>query len=1089
MIFIALTMLGYVSYKQLSVELFPNPTLPMLFVSIGNRVEIDPRYSENEAVIPVEGAIGSMENVEKIETFINQRNSFIIVYYEKNTDLKYAYLKLTEKINEVQANLSDDYIVQVQKADIEQTSGQFMDLQVRGEGGVDRVRNIVDKEITPNLQNIDGIASVNVFGGREKSIEIIMNETVSRAHNITPSRVRSLIMNQSTEKTFVGQVYNYDKEYFVHVTSEFGDITDIEEIVVSESANLRLKDIAEVNFGVKEETSISRVNGKEAVTIQIINEAQANIIDLSDDVRANIEELNKELAYLDVEIVVDTDNAETMKNNIDQIIQLALTGGLIAVFVLWIFLKNISLVTAIGIAIPVSVYSAFNFFYAADISINTLTLIGIALAVGMLLDNSVVVLENIYRLRSLNHNAEHSVREGTRQVLRSVIAATATTITVFTPFVFSSNFLIELFGKNISVSITSTLLVSLLAALFFIPMVTHFFMTNKRAENAAVYHQFSLHNRLVQVYVLILKACMRNPLTTIIGALVLFFAVIIIGLAINFQRLEEVETTSFRVSVIMPTGSSLNTTDELVSSLEEEMMKIEEVEDVISNIQEENASISLNLKEDFKKIADRSIPQIRGTLNGIIDRFDDDATIEFESFQTGGGGGNRRESMSGSNQALQFQNLLGIGTNEERILIKGQDFEKMRHLAEDIEYFLNDNSSVQSVRMNISQNQPEIHLGFDQLLLSQNNITLNNIAGELAGFQREFSSGGIFKYNNEEYDITIKTDTVSDEESKSVEDLEKLEITSETDAVFDLSEISDIYYSSGMGRITRVNQDKQIEITYRFTEDIQNSKELTEAGREEIEELVSFINVPAGVAVEVGQEESELKEFYFLIGAAFILIYMILAAVFESLTTPFVVMFSIPLAAIGSFLGLIFTGNQLFTVNTLTGFLILLGVVVNNSIILIDFTKVLQRKGYRMSRALVTAGIARLRPILITSITTIVAMIPLGMGKTEFVGTIGAPFAITVIGGLSVSALLTLVFVPTFYAGLESSLNWIKNLKLQLQLAMLAIFGIALWQIYTEVYSFIWQLVYTILVLILIPGAVWFVMNSLKKANAKLLET
>ena len=249
------------------------------------------------------------------------------------------------------------------------------------------------------------------------------------------------------------------------------------------------------------------------------------MIDLSHNTLDVIDRLNTELAIQGVEIVVQNNNAEIMETNIDQIINLALVGGLLAVLILWFFLRNIRLVSIIAFSIPVSVFTAFNFFYAAGITINSLTLVGMALAIGMLIDNSIVVLENIYRLAGTGKSPEEAVKQGTREVYRSVIAATLTTVTVFLPFIFSDNFLVKLIGKNIGVSIVSTLMVSLVVALLLIPMATHFLLSRTKKSNSEVFKKLSLHNRMIQTYLLILKASMRKPASIIIGSLAIFFAV------------------------------------------------------------------------------------------------------------------------------------------------------------------------------------------------------------------------------------------------------------------------------------------------------------------------------------------------------------------------------------------------------------------------------------------------------------------------------------------------------------------------------------------------------------------------------------
>ena len=1082
MLFLGLTMLGYISYKNLPVELLPSTELPMLIVQVSSRIEVDPTYMENKGVIPLEGAIGTLEGIEKIESSATQRRGTIFIYYNQNINTKYAYLKLQEKISAVKSSLPEEFTVYVGKIDLDQIANQFMGLQVRGGGGIDRVRNITDQIIAPELENIDGIANVEVYGGREKSVEIILDEEACKAHRITPSRIGSIISANGREKVFVGQVAGINKQYFVNVTAEYSDINDLENLIVSANGPVLLKDIAEIYFGLKEETSYSRVNGKDAVTLLLISDSQVNLIDLSHKTIETIEDLNKELKPKDAEIVIQSNTAEVMENNINKVIQLALIGGVLAIIILWMFLKNIRLIIAIALAIPISVFTAFNLFYAFNISINIFTLIGMALAIGMLLDNSIVVLENIYRHASQNKSADEAVLLGTKEVSRPVIAATLTTITVFLPFVFSSNYMIKLMGNHIGVSIISTLLVSLFVALLLIPMMTHFFMVKQKGKKLFVFERISLHNRLIQIYVLFLKSCMRYPARTIIGAIVAFFATVLISFALSLNTLEEADSPEFNLYVTMPTGATLESTDKVVAEIEKRVENIEEKKDVISEIKEEEAIVTIILKEDYQDIKKRDLAQIKSDIEERVENITsaEISTEQPQSSQSYRGG-------SGANSGVEFQRLLGIGVQREKVVIKGQDFDRMRNVAEDIQYYLEELSSIQSVNLNVSDNRPEIHLYFDTRLMSQYNVSLAAIASELNSFQNEFPSAVKFSQGTEEYDIIIKNGNSDKEAGKNMDDLRQLQISGSEGAVYELGNLSDIIYATGMSNINRVNQEKQIELNYRFISEVNESKNLLEISRFEIDEIVASLNLPSGVAVEVLHEETDLGDFYFLIAAAFILIYMILASVFESFSTPVVLMFSIPLAAIGSFIALILTGNSLLNANTLIGFLILLGVVVNNGIILIDYSKLLRKHGYNRSRALMTAGLARVRPILITAITTIVAMFPLAMGQAEYVSTIGAPFAITVIGGLSLSTLLTLVFIPTMNSGLETSLAWIRQLNWKIKSIQLILFAVGSGFIYYTVDTLIWQLIDLFLIIILIPGLTYFIMTSLRQATTKLI--
>lgn len=1001
MLFIALSLLGYVSYKQLPVELLPNAELPVLFVQVSSQQDMDPSYVESEVIIPLEGAVSAIGGVDKLQSYIDRRQSSIQIDFKKNINFKMTSLKLQEKVNEIAASLPTGFTVQVQKVDIAQMNNNFMVLQVRGTGGTDRVRSLVDEDVRSDLENIDGVASVNIYGGRQKAIEVRLNPEACKALNLTASKISGLLSQNTQEKTFVGFADEPNSKNFVHVNAMYTKVSDLENIVVAPGPIL-LKDVATVFFDLKDETTYSRVNGKEAVSVALINDSQANLIELSHRVSDVIEKLNEKLAPLELEIVIQENKAETMENNINQIINLALVGGLLAVFVLWLFLKNMRLVFFIALSIPISVYTAFNFFYAFGITINSLTLVGIALAIGMLLDNSVVVLENIYRLSGNGYTPERSVTQGTKEVWRSIVAATLTTITVFLPFVFSDNFLIKLIGHHIGVSIISTLTISLFVALLFIPMITYLLLKSK-SGNSVVYEKVSIVQRPMQVYLVLLKTCMRNPGVTVFGAVILLFATLILSLTLNVQQMKEVASDRFNISVVMPTGSTLENTDKIVKVLEERLEDFPEKKDLICRIREKEATLTLVLQEDYTKIAKRKIADIKADVQTKVANING-AEI-YVSDAMGGGGDNSALSSLGG-----FMRLLGIGDNSERVVIRGSDFEMMQMVAEEVRYLLDEQDFVQHTHVSYTPRQAEINLNFDPILLTAYDINRGNITTGLTALNNEYSSEATFKVGEDIYDIIIRDEIPEKEteeeaqekaQKKTVDDLRAIRIENANGGMHNLEDISSLNYGRGRSRIIRVNQDKQIEVYYAFPRDVQSSKDLLGGYRSDIDQLIASYNLPSGVAVQVFHEEDEFGDFKFLILAAFLLIFMILASVFESVVTPFVLLFTIPLAAIGSLLALLLSSNSLMNANTLTGFLILLGVVVNNGIILIDYANILRKRGYRRNRALMTAGMSRIRPILITSITTIAAMLPLAMGDTEYAGAIGAPFAITVIGGLS----------------------------------------------------------------------------------------
>jgi multidrug efflux pump subunit AcrB/ABC-type multidrug transport system ATPase subunit len=1086
MLFLGLTMLGYVSYKKLSVELFPNVQLPTLIVQVITPLELDPSYIETQAIIPIEGAVGTLEGIEKIESNITPSYGTIMIFYARNANLKYANLKLQEKIDFVKNNIPAEFQINVIKIDLRQFTNQFMELQVRGTGGIDRIRNVADRELKPEFENIDGIAGVQVYGGQENSIEVRLNEKACKSLGISMAKVRSLLNNNGRDKTFVGKVVDGQNKYFVNVSSEYTDVKEIGNIIVDRNGPILLKDIAEIFFGVKEQSSYSRVNGLDAVTMTLVNDNQANLISLSHKAISQVNALNKKFSSEGVEIVVQNNNAQIMEKNINQIINLAVTGALLAILILWFFLRNIRLVTIIALSIPISVYSAFNFFYAFNISINSLTLVGIALAVGMLVDNSVVVLENIYRLAGLGKDAASAVKQGTTEVWRSIFASTLTTVIVFLPFIFSSGFLVRIIGKNIGVSIVSTLMISLAVAVFFIPMATYYLLSVSGKSRSTIFQKLSIHNRLIQGYFLVLKASMRKPAATIIGTLVIFFAALLIALGLSLNSPEQVQSASFRLTVTMPGGSTLEKTDAVVGDIESRLSSIPEKQDIISRIEEGQATVTVNLWKEWYKKSKRSLPEIKNDI-GEKTKNITSAEVSMDELSASGGfsGGSDAGDMSGSES--DFMNLLGIGSQNESVIIKGENFVRMKNLANDIKSSVQQLSTISNVNINIQENKPEVHLLFDMDYIGRNDVTLQDLAASLATFNSEYSSGAKFRQGTETYDIMLKyageKNEIKQNRDKTIDDLKRLEVANAGGSVMEMKDLAGIIFSSGPGNIHRENQEKRITVSYNFTDEIKNSKDLVEGARQQIESIVAGMNIPSGLAVEVVHEKNQLRDFYYLIGIAFILIYMILASVFESLATPVVLMFSIPLAALGSLIALILTGNSLLNANTLTGFLILIGIVVNNGILLIDYTNILRKRGNRRQRALMTAGVGRLRPILITASTTVIAMIPLAMGKAEFVSVIGASFAITVIGGLSLSTLLTLVFIPTFYSGLENSINWFKSLGWKNKTIQIMLFALLSLLIYIYVDKFLWKMITTILALIIIPAGTWFVMNSLRKAR------
>ena len=585
--------------------------------------------------------------------------------------------------------------------------------------------------------------------------------------------------------------------------------------------------------------------------------------------------------------------------------------------------------------------------------------------------------------------------------------------------------------------------------------------------------------RLLQIYTLLLKSCLRFPARTLIVATAAFFLSILLCLVVSINAGREVELDRFELFATLPGGTTLEQADKQAINMDQRLADIAELSQRRIDIQEDNLHFDFQLEEDFENIAHRDLASIRKEVRNKLKQayarvhFSDTAPRRSGNL----GGGNRGPVRA-------FQRLLGIGESGERILLHGHDLAQLQRLGDDIRFNLEGLPGIDRAYLNAAPRQPQIDLHFDRNALAHFAITPQDIAAELSAFQPQTSTGVRLKSGTDEIAILLKS---SDQHERRVDDLRHLQIPAPGGGVMALPRLADLVFARGYGHIVRVNQEKEAEINLDFSAAVTASQELLETTRASIDRLIADMVLPAGISVEVQHDESELEVFYFLIGAAVLLIYMILTSAFESLVAPLAMMITLPLATIGAFWGLILTGNSIFNANALIGFLILLGVVVNNGIILIDYARLLQRRGYRLSRALITAGQVRVRPILITAISTILAMLPLAMGHAEYVARIGAPFAITVIGGLVAGTLFTLVLVPTVYFGMVSVLNWVGRLNWQTNsLQGLGLIG-GLGLVYSHIDSTFWQFANGTVLLGLVPALTYFLQHSLRRSQAQLI--
>jgi len=945
MILIGLCLLGVISYLQLPMELFPQSESPRMIVTVRGSQTSDPGYVEQHAVIPLESAIAGLDKIERIETQIDQRRATIYVYYGKDVNLKFAYLRLQQRAVAVRAQIGTEFAISVSKSDTEQLSNRYLVLQARGEGSLDQIRAVIDDKITPDLLSIDGVASVEVYGGRKRSVEVLLDENAMKSYGLTVGQVSSKISEQSGKRLYLGQAQEARKEYFVNLISEYTSIPSIGDLIVKDKGPVFLKQIAKITEGGAEQTTISRINGQEAVTISLQRSWEANLISLARRTRQAVSTLDAKVKPDGISLVVEADEAKTIEDNMRSILWLIVAGGLLAIAVLWLFLRNAALVLTVSASVPISILISMNIFYALHITINTLTMVGLAIAIGMLVDCSVVVLENIVRHADRTADVHQAVVRGTTEVARAVFASTLTTIAVFLPFLFSTNTEVRMLGAQAGAAIVTTLLVSLAVAFLLIPILAFKFLSRRQASRAGKPPSVRPMSRMRQIYIVLLKTSLRYPARTLAVTVALFFLSLGLCLTFSVNVPREVQLLTFNIYAVMPSGTTLEAADDQVKAMDPLLKNIPEVAERLATIEEDNVTIAFKLVDDFKQTSVRSVTEIKDDIVSRLSRAY--PRIEFTTTEPaqnsrfmggsgGGGGGGGIGGASGRQSGVSLTRLLGIGTAQEKVLVRGQDLGLLRAVAEDVQYNISNLDTVQSVQISVANQSPSIDLLLDQASMSHFNVSLQAVRNELSGFQKETTSDIKFKAGNEEIDIILKSATVKE---KKTEDLRRLQFPSTAGGLVPLQQLSQIVYSSGYSNINRVNQEKQVQVTYRFSSDIEQSKSLLEAARASVEDIVSSITPPPGVIIEVVRDESDMSEFYFMIALGILLIYMILASTFEAFRAPLVMMFTLPLAGIGAFSGLILTSNSLYNANVLVGFLILFGVVVNNGVLLIDYSR------------------------------------------------------------------------------------------------------------------------------------------------------
>ena len=1071
MFFIGIGMLGMVSLGRLNVELMPEVVFPQIFI-VANQRTMSPEQIERDVVMPIEEEIGKLESVVQIDSQSRLANGMVTISYEPSTDMKFAELQVNRRMSQLLPSLPVQTALTVQRFDTSILTSAVMTLQVLGAGDLNWLRDFTEQNIRPELEAVDGVVSATPLGGQQRSIEIIVDPELLGAHQLSMNAITGAINQVNVPRAYVGRVLDANQGFPVSVSGQFAALSEINNVVVRQDGQLTLGDIADIDYGLQERTDYSRVNGLEAVSIRIQKENEANLIAVANGLNATVERLNRQFAAEEIEITVTQDQAEIMQEALGTLQQAAIIGVFLGLGVLFLFLRSVRFVGILLLAIPSSLLLTFNLMYAWDLSLNVLSLCGLALSMGMLADNGIVVMESIFKHFEAGKEPMEAARVGTAEVSRAIVASTATTVAVFLPVVFIQSEFQDII-RELALAITFPLMASLLVALTLVPML------GARTLSRASLKPLGT-GRLLEMYTVVLKASLRHRVRIAVAVGVSLLVTLIVSFFFMLQQQALDEESGFTIYVSLEEGATLDGTDLVVVKVEEAVAELDDLERFTSNVQEAQGTVDVTLV-DRVDFPDRiTVDDAKEALEEALDRIEG-GTVSYDPPAVGGGGGGGGRGGGGAGATGGF--ALGQGAAPETVIVRGNDFATLQMVADDLQYRLEEVLDVDpdSIAADLARSGPEVQVIPDPIAMFDRQLNVNTVLGAIsqASPQGVQTTTAYLEADGTETPIEVRYIDEFEENPIGLDELRQLPILTPAGEYTPIEEVARVRTDEGRNTILRTDQSRRVVLTYRFTEEVLDSQPRIDAARAYVRLVINDMILPPGYTVEVIEAEVDTI-YYWMMGIAAILVYMILASLFESFASPIVIFCTLPTAVIGSCIALLFTGTGLTSEAgpmALLGFIVLIGIAVNNGIILIDAVTGLRTRGFRRERAVLAAGRSRVRPILMTSSTTLLGVFPLAL---EFGGDfeIWPPFAITVVGGLAVSMVSTLIFVPVAYMGIDQVRDWLRRMGwLAVAIASTAA-ALATYGVQYRYESYFWTSIAVVPLWFLFLTLVWTVMRA-----------
>jgi HAE1 family hydrophobic/amphiphilic exporter-1 len=991
----AAVIFGFIAYSRLSLNLLPKISYPTLTIKT-EYPGTAPSEIENIISKPIEETCGVVDNVIRISSVSRAELSEVTIEFAWHTNMDFATLKVREKLDLLRFPTGATKPVILR---YDPNQDPVMKLGLTGDTDLARIRYVAEKEVKQALESIEGVAACSISGGLEDEIHIDIDEQKLSLLNIPITTVASRLSQENVDLS-AGILKQKDTQFLVRTVNQFKDVEEIKGIIIEKRGDVQitLGSIAEVFRGYKERKVISRINGRECIEAAIYRAADANTVTVVEAVNERLKTVQQNiLKPRGMDYLLITNQSKFIKSTIDEVKSTAIIGGILAVLVLLYFLKNVRSTLIIGTAIPVSVIVTFFLMFSSKISLNIISLGGLALGIGMLVDNSIVVLEAIQRYRDSGLAAADAAYQGTTEVAGAVSASTLTTVAVFFPIVFVEGIAGQLF-KDMALTVTYSLMASLLVSLTVVPMLAGAMRRENARERLTPLLHFvfkpvdKVYNRVFEAYKKFQEVSFKKRPLILVAVLVLFLGSLGLSRFMGQELIPVISQGEFIVNIEFPPGTSLRENASVISDISEVLKRNAEVDSVYELIGKGSRG-GISFQEEMENLSEFTIRLKPGILGKAEDRIMDRVRTELETFPTA--------------QIKVYKPRLFSFKAPLEVVVSGPDLDQIKTISDELLAKLRSVAGLIDLKSSMEEGYPEIQIIFDRAVLASQNMTINQVGAQLRN-KIEGEIATRFIESDREVDIRVR---ISEDSRDRVDKIGRITIRNGLGVIVPLKSLAAIQIKEGPAEVRRILQQKSAVITGNLS-----GISLDEAGNHVMAAAASIPMSPDYSVTMAGQsleQDVAFSSMIFAIVLAVFLVYLVMASEFESFVKPLIIMFTIPLAIIGVVIVGVAAGMSI-NVIVLIGIIILAGVIVNNAIVLVDYIGQLQAQGLPKREAIRKAAQVRWRPILMTTITTVLGLLPMALSTAEGF-EIRIPLALTLIGGLTFGTFLTLVFIPLVY--------------------------------------------------------------------------